>query len=271
MFDLVGEEIFECGETFEMVRVFRHRVIHDALEAGDDRDVRSEFVEIPTGTFTMGISAHEAQTWSEWYSKGPRLGDHETPAVEVAIERPFLIARVPATLGLWDALTRRGFDVWDQRMTEGLHLPVTGVSWFSASASAQMLGCRLPREAEWEYACRAGTDTTFFFGSTEFEISKYAAFKTGGLVDVASRAPNPFGLYDMLGNVWEWCSDWWAPQPGGSVDEDPMLRPLRGGGYTCAVAPDLACARREFAGIHSHADDVGVRLVADVETADLKK
>ncbi len=212
----------------------------------------------------MGVDADEAARWSEWYEGKPGLGAWETPAIEVEVPGPFLLARVPATLGLWDALEQAGINVWDQRMIEGPELPVTGVSWESAKSSADLLGCRLPTEGEWEYACRAGTDTTFFFGSTEFDLSKYANFKVGGLTPVASREPNAFGLYDMLGNVWEWCSDWWSQTAGQPPESDPMLRPMRGGSHRCRVAPDLACARREYAGVYSHADDVGMRLAAEL-------
>lgn len=271
MFEFVAEEVFECGPTFEMVRIFRHRTIHEALGAGDERDLRSEFVEVQGGTFQMGAADEEVARWAEWYERKARFGEFETPRVETEVES-FLLARVPATLGVWDALKKTNIDVWDQRMIEGPDLPVTGVSWQSAMVSAELLGCRLPTESEWEYAARAGTDTTFFFGSTEFDLSKYATFRAGGLSPVATKEPNAFGLYDMLGNVWEWCSDRWAESPRGhegqrareSADSDPMLRPLRGGSYLSTVAPDLACARRDYAGVYSHADDVGLRLAADL-------
>ena len=114
---------------------------------------------------------------------------------------------------------------------------------------------RLPTEAEWEYACRCGTQAAFCFGNDEGELSKYAWFdKTAFDVNekyahrVAEKLPNAFGLHDMHGNVWEWCSDWYAAYPADSLT-DPRgpdtgtSRVLRGGSWL--YGPDfLRCASR---------------------------
>ena len=105
----------------------------------------------------------------------------------------------------------------------------------------QANGFRLPTEAEWEYACRAGSSTLFYWGNSRIDISEYAwiATNSGNVVhNVASKAPNAFGLYDMSGNVWEWCNDWFNPDYYSiSPSENPtgpqqgVERVIRGGSY----------------------------------------
>ncbi|AUB80295.1 hypothetical protein THSYN_04550 [Candidatus Thiodictyon syntrophicum] len=102
---------------------------------------------------------------------------------------------------------------------EAPDLPVVGVSWDDAAAYCAWLsertgeGYRLPTEAQWEYACRAGTDTRWSCGDNERALDAYAWYSAnagGKLHAVAQKRPNPWGLYDMHGNCWEWCADWYA-------------------------------------------------------------
>ena len=121
----------------------------------------------------------------------------------------------------------------------GMTQPATRVSWYEAHLFATLVGARLPTEAEWEYACRAGTTTPWSHGEGEDELGKYAWYDANSGTEVhpvGEKAANPWGLYDMHGNVWEWCADWRADYPA-----DPQTNPsgppgggwrvLRGGTY----------------------------------------
>ncbi len=107
---------------------------------------------------------------------------------------------------------------------------------------ADATGYRLPTEAEWEYACRAGTTTEFASGSDEEMLRKYAVFQASRTASVASKLPNGWGLFDMHGNVWEWCWDRFGEYNAKSAAVDPTgaaaapFRVLRGGGWDLAGA-----------------------------------
>jgi len=103
-------------------------------------------------------------------------------------------------------------EFWGDRRCNQPNQPVVGVSWFDAQKYAVWAGLSLPTEAQWEYACRAGTITRYYTGDTENDLDRagwYAANSGGTLHPVGEKEPNTFGLYDMHGNVWEWCQDWY--------------------------------------------------------------
>ncbi len=141
------------------------------------------------------------------------------------------------------------------RKTKGLKLPVTGVSWegcqeFIKKLNKKNTGAyRLPTEAEWEYACRAGTTTVYSFGDKIMpQDANYESSKIAKPVEVGSYKPNAFGLYDMHGNVWEWCEDWKKDYQIKSV-KDPKgpafgeNRVLRGGSF---ISPDLSASSSDL-------------------------
>jgi len=110
--------------------------------------------------------------------------------------------------------------------------PVIGISWYDATAYCKWISektgdnYRLPTEKEWEYACRAGTETEWSFGDDEKELEKYAWYEKNSDSTthlVGEKLPNKWGLYDMHGNVWEWCEDWY--------DKDKDRKVLRGGSW----------------------------------------
>lgn len=147
------------------------------------------------GRFQMG--AHYA----------PARGRHfcgETPAHPVELS-PFSIMRVPITNKLFGLFDRRRLDV----PARDLHKPATGLTWFDAAVFALWMGCRLPTEAEWEYACGAG-EAGEWCCADESMLPRYAWYSEnaqGSTQTVGTRAANAFGLYDLHGNVWEWCQD----------------------------------------------------------------
>ena len=198
--------------------------------------------EIPAGTFTMGSPESEADR-----------EDHETQH-KVTITKPFYMQTTEVTQGQWKAVM--GTEPWKSQeyskyVKEGANYAATHVNWHDAVSYCKKLSekegkaYRLPTEAEWEYACRAGTQTAWSFGNDDKELGDYAWYgKNAGGIDekhahqVGQKKPNAFGLYDMYGNVFEWCHDYYkknyykqspAQDPTGPVPSP--FRVLRGGSW----------------------------------------
>ena len=227
-----------------------------------------EFVRIPAGKFLMGSSKEEKN-------------HHESqePRHEVEISRPFYLGVYEVTQAQYKKVMGVNPSVYCAAtatgrlavMLKGLDtdtFPVTKVGWHDARRFCARLAAlpeeararrtyRLPTEAEWEYACRAGTTTTFYYGDTltckEANFQDQACEAAGGKLlrrptTVGSYRPNAFGLYDMHGNVAEWCLDWikWdyykeAPRkdPRGPSKKPPDgqgYRVVRGGAYSSSFA-----------------------------------
>jgi formylglycine-generating enzyme required for sulfatase activity len=156
--------------------------------------------------------------------------------------------------------------------------PVEQVSWEDATEFIKKLNglseertagrfYRLPTESEWEYACRAGSSTAYCFGEDEARLGEYAWYgaNSGSKTHpVGQKAPNAWGLYDMHGNVWEWCSDWYGDYPSGSV-RDPKgpstgsYRVSRGGSWSLGAA-HCRSANRCWIGPSLRYSDLGFRL-----------
>ncbi|HEX3020418.1 MAG TPA: SUMF1/EgtB/PvdO family nonheme iron enzyme [Chitinispirillaceae bacterium] len=159
--------------------------------------------------------------------------------------------------------------------TEWLSLPVTGVSWEDAQSYCKWKGegYRLPTEAEWEYAARGGTGSDFFWGDKKDSASQYAVIKKQ-LSPVKTALPNQFGLYDMLGNAWEWCQDRYDPQyykksptgnPSGPDDAKKYpYRVARGGNWNEYIW-NLRCANRHYGESFRRFDGVGFRVCRSVK------
>jgi len=203
-----------------------------------DGGVGPEMVRLPPEHFLMGASPGD-----------DRANARERPQHEVRIARPFAIGRFPVTFEDYDrfvAATNRQPPA-DQGWGRGRR-PVIKVSWDDAAAYCVWLTeqtgrtYRLPSEAEWEYAGRAGTTTRWSCGDDKEELSDYAWFggNSGGRTHpVGEKRPNPWGLHDIHGNVWEWVQDVWhddyegAPTDGSAwrAFSDPGGRVLRGGSW----------------------------------------
>lgn len=198
-------------------------------------------VPIPAGTFLMGSAA----------ANGPPYFGPYGPVHQVTISSPFWMGRYEVTQDEYRALMGV-----NPAYIPGATRPVEMVTWNQARAYCAALTIqeagnipagfeyRLPTEAEWEYACRAGTTTEYFFGTdlvcdqARFGFSEHSSsycVHSNSAQPVGSYTPNSFGLYDMHGNVWEWCLDSWAPYPSASVT-DPFVtggtsRVYRGGAW----------------------------------------
>jgi len=176
-----------------------------------------EFVDIPGGTFIMGSPSSEKE----------RKDDEIQHQVTLSA---FKMSKYPVTYEQYDLFCEVTGRTKPRGRERG-NLPVSMVTWYDANAFAEWMGCRLPTEAEWEYAARANTTTPFYTGDcltsdqANFDGSKpYTNFDKSENrkkpLPVGSFSPNAFGLYDMHGNIWEWCNDWY-----GEYDINDTLNP----------------------------------------------
>jgi len=192
--------------------------------------VTMEAVLIPAGTFRMG--------------SGKSPFTDEKPAHEVTISRSFYVGRYPVTQEQWQAITGN-----NPSRFKGAKHPVDGVLWDDARDFCREVSARtgkpvrLPTEAEWEFACRAGSTTDYCFGDSQADLAEYAWYgsnSSGATHAVGEKRPNAWGLYDMHGNVWQWCRDWYDPKyyansprvdPQGPARSDRGAHVLRGGAW----------------------------------------
>jgi formylglycine-generating enzyme required for sulfatase activity len=230
-------------------------------------DVEMEFVWIESGTFTMGSTEGHPD---------------ESPPHEVTISRGYWMAKTPVTLAQYLAFLNDGGDSSGIELADRFSAVrrvgtnyqasgndwgdddeqcIVGVSWHGATNfcdwASKKTGrrIRLPTEAEWEYACRAGSTSTWSFGNSAAQLTNYAWFDhdeelTSGPPSVAQKLPNPWGLYDMHGNVQEWCQDRYGP----SYRAEPITDP---------VGPLMGTDRRVCRGSKWFADETGLTTSSD--------
>jgi formylglycine-generating enzyme required for sulfatase activity len=241
-------------------------------------DIPLEMVAIPGGTFAMGSPEDEPERYED-----------ESPEHEVTVA-PFFMGRYPITQWQWQAVAQlpqanRELNL-DPSQFKGQDRPVEQVSWYDAVEFCARLSAhtgrtyRLPTEAEWEYACRAGTITPFHFGDMiTTEVANYngSAYNNGPAGDGRDETTpvdyfegaNAFGLSDMHGNVLEWCQDHWhsdyegAPTDGSAwlTENDQASRVSRGGSWS--FDPWFCrCAFRNFFFPDYRDDDFGFRVVS---------
>ena len=265
---LVAQRFPESPQTQQTIRDFAAEILAQLGETMPsdhsgriwvDSRTKLTFMAIPAGRFKMG---------------GIQEVD-ERPIHEVRITRDFWLAKYPVTneqYGLF--LKAQGGQVpppgyWEDRRFNQPNQPVVGVSWHEAQQYCQWAGGRLPTEAEWEYSCRAGTTTEYWFGDDTAQLDTYAWFREnseGRTRPVGDRPGNPWGLFDMHGNVWEWCQDWYSEgYYANSPKEDPQgpnkasLRVVRGGGWIIDAAR-CRSAYRSWSDPGRRYDDRGFRV-----------
>lgn len=201
------------------------------------KDVVQRFRWIQPGRFMMGSPESEPERFNDELLH------------EVVLTHGYWMADTACTQALWEAVMEKNPSYF-----RGKQRPVEGLSWNDVidfinkiNEMKEGLDLRLPTEAEWEYACRAGTKTPFWFGEniTTDQVNydgnnPYAGGKMGlyrgETVDVKSLPCNGWGLYEMHGNLWEWCADWYGeysadPVAGSMGPEQGGVRVLRGGGW----------------------------------------
>jgi formylglycine-generating enzyme required for sulfatase activity len=239
-----------------------------------------EFVLIPAGSFQMGAADNDREATAA-----------EKPRHQVTISKPFYLGKFEVTQAQWEAVMgsspyagKRSNPFFDlpgmaARVVKPTN-PAT-VSWNEAQQFIQRLNqkeghkrYRLPTEAEWEYAARAGTTTAYSFGDDASQLGRYAwfgeDFATGSPHAVGQKAPNPWGLHDVHGNVWEWVQDWYGDRYGAAAVTDPQgpatgsSRVVRGGSWHQTATSWRSSFRKpyepDYRGI-----SIGFRLARDVD------
>ncbi len=343
-FRFLREETFSCGGQTHCVQIYRCDVFAKALGLSDqETDIACEFVLVPSGQFTMGSSKSEQNQMarsrperhpifnsrSRFYNR-----TQESPQHEVNVGG-YLIARTEVTQKLWRRLAglARLSDSPSFFKNAGDRAPVEQVSWYDAENwlaginRVYGLALQLPTEAQWEYACRAGTSTAIYNGpmtirghcncpeldeigwymgncgvdyfggvnSSRWKEKQYQ-HRSAGTSEIGLKRPNAFGLFDMIGNVMEWCQDhahanyqnapndgsaWlggdWIP---GSAVNGPLSRDdsrsgkldseqdqpgrVRRGGSWRQLAYNIRSAMRSFRGPDFADSNQGFRVVAAI-------
>ncbi len=248
-------------------------------------------VRIEPGSFLMGTTKEQIDQLLRLFPDFQREWfDNEQPQHRVQITRPFFLGTHPVTQGQYQAIMGSN----PSHFKGSDDLPVESVSWLDAVSFCNKMsekdkrtpfyringtevadvggnGYRLPTEAEWEYACRAGSATLFPFGDDAGKLGEHAWFSDnsdGKTHPVGQKRPNAWGLYDMLGNVWEWCADWYdakyyASSPSVAVDPPgppkAAIRVFRGG---CWYNFPRRCrsAFRDWDAPDYRSNDLGFRL-----------
>ncbi len=205
------------------------------------QEIELEMVILPAGNFTMGSDED----------------DSEKPKYQVTLKQ-FAISKYPVTQEQYQAVIGSN----PSRFKENLKNPVESVSWIDAQSFCRKLNqktgkkYRLSSESEWEYACRAGTQTRYYFGDNEMQLEEYAWYSenSGSTTHpVGQKKPNKWQLFDMSGNVWEWCEDFWhdnydyAPTDGTSWNKNPSQPNrivLRGGSWNSL--PRICCSASRY-------------------------
>jgi formylglycine-generating enzyme required for sulfatase activity len=269
-----------CGDSAKTpdVATVKKQMTPAQLALGDPfvNSVGMLLAPIPAGTFMMGSPETE---------KGREFNGSSSSSEQqhkVTITKPFYMQTMEVTQGQWKAVM--GTEPWKgkQFVKEGTNYAVSYVIWDDAVAFCKKLSekegktYRLPTDAEWEYACRAGTKTTWSFGNDEKVLGDYAWYRENAADIVGERhphqvglkKPNAFGLYDMHGNVSEWCHDYYEKDYyKQSPEQDPQgpasgsYHVLRNGAWNFITRSTRSAWRR--VGLDIRMNNIGFRVVRE--------
>lgn len=275
------------GEPLEQVKSQGNKQTSKCIgpKTGDTRTItlpggaKMEMIYCGPGEFLMGSPPGEEDRWSD------------EALHRVKLTKGFWLGKYEVTQGQWVSVMRTN----PSHFSGNMNLPVESVSWDDCQSFILKLnmklncGARLPTEAEWEYACRAGTETPYSWGSAlngdKANCDGTRPYGTtikgpdlGHPVVVGQYGANPWGFYDMHGNVSEWCNDWYdkkyyasspACDPKGPFDQYIFWirdqRVCRGGDYKCVSAGDCRSAYRTKCAPENRMDDIGFRLCCSAE------
>ena len=241
-------QVYSCGGQAHRIAKFEHLKTGIALNL------------IPGGRFMMGGQFLKKNGGERW--------GYEQPSHEACVSGPLLVGCYPVTQKNWDSVSH----FMNYREEHHPDLPVDHLAyndvdtWLWETSD----GLLLPTEIEWEYACRAGTQSEWFFGDDPSEMGKYAWYLDNSLEHmhpVGQKKPNAFGLYDMLGNVEEWCSDIWSDEYSENMTYDPDVD---GEFYVCrggnSYSPDVFCSSdwRISNPNYERFSDIGFRVVCHI-------
>jgi formylglycine-generating enzyme required for sulfatase activity len=241
-----------------------------------------EMIKIPAGSFLMGSAGNSLMASVSGFLRGiddydeRGLTPDEKPQHQVNLQE-FYLGKYPVTQEQYQAVMGNNPSRFKGFFKNNPKNPVENVTWSDAQEFCQKLNeqtgknYRLPSEAEWEYACRAGTQTRYYFGDSDYQLGKYAWYRENSdskTHPVGQRKPNNWGLCDMYGNVGEWCEDDYhenyqnAPKDGSSWNDDysqSSQRVVRGGSYFDAPKDCRSADRNRDNAVYRH-DVIGFRL-----------
>jgi formylglycine-generating enzyme required for sulfatase activity len=257
---------------FSKVLVLMLVVFAEHLQSQPPKEITNsigmKLVLTPKGTFMMGSPESEEARFED-----------ETQH-EVTISKDYYLGVHEVTQAQYEKVmgTKPSYFQGDEIKGSSTNNPVESVSWLDAVEFCKKLSdlpeekaagrvYRLPTEAEWEYACRAGSKSAYSFGESSKSLGDYAWFdgnSNNQMHPVGEKKANAWGLYDMHGNVWEWCSDWYGEYPNGAVSDPVGPREgsncvIRGGSW-CSTAANCWSANRSRGTPVNRVNNLGFRL-----------